>query len=94
VAQFRDLNIVLAHGGSATWGQALEIAETRGCQRPDREAARRLSKDIGPQRVMMGSDYPWYDLDHAVDRGVEPPILSAGEKAGIRGPNALNTLKL
>jgi predicted TIM-barrel fold metal-dependent hydrolase len=28
LARFPDLNIVLAHLGGATWGQALEIAET------------------------------------------------------------------
>jgi predicted TIM-barrel fold metal-dependent hydrolase len=53
-----------------------------------------LIKDIGPQRVMMGSDYPWYDLDHTVDGVMELPILSAEEKAGILGSNALNILKL
>jgi predicted TIM-barrel fold metal-dependent hydrolase len=43
---------------------------------------------------MMGSDYPWYDIDHTVDRVMELPILSAEEKAGILGSNALNILKL
>ena len=100
LAQFPELNIVLAHLGGATWDQALEIAETypnayfdcceiiewtEGTNAPTEKQLARLIKDIGPQRVMMGSDYPWYDLDHTVVRVMELPILSAEEKAGILG---------
>ena len=53
-----------------------------------------LIKDIGPHRVMMGSDYPWYDLDHTVERVMELPLLSAEEKQGIIGANAVNILNL
>ena len=43
---------------------------------------------------MMGSDYPWYDLDHTVERVMELPLLSDEEKQGIIGANAVNILNL
>ena len=106
---FPDLNVVLAHMGGATWHQALEIAETypnayfdcceiiewtEGENAPTDAQLAQLIKDIGPHRVMMGSDYPWYDLDHTVERVMELPILSAEEKEGIIGSNAVGILNL
>ena len=106
---FPDLNIVLAHMGGATWDQALEIAETypnayfdcceiiewtEGTNAPTDTQLAQLIKDIGPHRVMMGSDYPWYDLDHTIERVMELPLLSDEEKQGIIGANAVNILHL
>ena len=106
---FPDLTVVLAHMGGATWDQALEIAQTYpnayfdcceiiewtgGDNAPTDQQLAQLIKDIGPHRVMMGSDYPWYDLDHTVERVMELPILSAEEKEGIIGANAMSILKL
>lgn len=109
LAAFPEVPIVLAHMGGATWQQALEIAETypnaffdcceiiewtRSDNGPsDRELAQ-LIRDIGPERVMMGSDYPWYDLDHTVDRVMALPLLSHEEKDGIVGANAERILGL
>ena len=53
-----------------------------------------LIKDIGPHRVMMGSDFPWYDLDHSIDRVMDLPLLSMEEKTGIVGANAMDILGL
>ncbi|MFP6730434.1 MAG: amidohydrolase family protein [Alphaproteobacteria bacterium] len=106
---FPELNVVLAHMGGANWGQALEIAEshpnayfdcceiiewTEGTNAPSEVQLAQLIKDIGPHRVMMGSDYPWYDLDHTVERVMELPLLSAEEKQGIIGANAVTILNL
>lgn len=106
---FPDLRVVLAHMGGATWDQALEIAETYpnayfdcceiiewtdGSNAPTEEQLAQLIKDIGPHRVMMGSDYPWYDLDHTIERVMELPLLSAEEKEGILGANAVEILRL
>lgn len=106
---FPDLPIVLAHMGGATWRQTLEIAEgypnayfdcceiiewTHSEKGPDDEALARLIQDVGPERVMMGSDYPWYDLDHTVERVLALPLLSAEEKEGILGANAVRILRL
>ncbi len=107
--EFPGLNVVLAHMGGATWDQALEIAETYpnayfdcceiiewtgGTNAPSEEQLARLIKDIGPERVMMGSDFPWYDLDHTVERVMELPLLSTEEKEGILGANAVRILGL
>ena len=53
-------------------------------ERAERELAR-LIQDIGTDRVMMGSDFPWYDLDQTVDRVMTLPLLSMEEKEGIIG---------
>jgi predicted TIM-barrel fold metal-dependent hydrolase len=50
--------------------------------------------DIGPDRVMMGSDFPWYDLDHSIDRVFSLPLLSIEEKERIVGANAVEILGL
>ena len=106
---FPHLKVVLAHLGGATWGQALEIAGTYrnayfdcceivewtgSTNGPSTQQLGRLIKDIGPERVMMGSDFPWYDIDHTVARIMELPVLSLEEKEGILGANALRILDL
>lgn len=107
--EFPRLNAVLAHMGGGTWAQALEIAETYpnayfdcceiiewtgGTNAPSVEQLARLIKNIGPERVMMGSDFPWYDLDHTVERIMELPMLSVEQKEGILGANAVRILNL
>ncbi len=106
---FPRLKVVLAHMGGATWGQALEIAEiypnaffdcceiiewTDSTRGPSAQQLGRLIRDIGPQRVMMGSDFPWYDLDHTVERIMALPVLSSEQKEGILGANAIEILGL
>ena len=109
LAAFPRLNVALAHMGGATWSQALEIAETypnayfdcceiiewtEGENAPTEMQLAQLIKGIGPRRVMMGSDFPWYDLDRTVDRVMELPLLSTEEKEGILGSNAVDILRL
>ena len=106
---FPDLTIVLAHMGGATWDQALEIAErfpnaafdcceiiewTRSTNGPTAEQLARLIQDVGSERVMMGSDYPWYDLDQSVESVMALPLLSSEEKETILGANAVRILGL
>jgi len=106
---FPELTVVLAHMGGGSWKQALEIAETYPnaffdcCEiiewtdsenGPTEIQLSQLIKDIGPQRIMMGSDFPWYDLDHTIERVMELPLLSDEEKQGILGSNAVNILRL
>lgn len=107
--EFPRLKVVLAHMGGATWDQALEIAQTYpnaffdcceiiewtgGSNAPTQMQLARLVKDIGPERVMMGSDFPWYDLDRTVDKIMDLPLLSNEEKEGILGSNAIRILDL
>ena len=106
---FPHLKIVIAHVGGATWEQALGIARaypnayfdsceviewTGAPNAPTDEELARLIRDIGPGRVMMGSDYPWYGLTRSVDRIMELPILSDGEKEAMLGANAIEILGL
>lgn len=106
---FPNLNVVLAHIGGGVWQQALEVANTHSnayfdcCEimewtdspnGPTERQLGQLIKDIGPQRVMMGSDFPWYDLDHSIDRVMSLPVLSMEEKEGIIGANAMSILNL
>ena len=106
---FPELPIVLAHMGGASWAQAREIAAgypnayfdcceiiewTRSENGPSDHQLAALIQDIGPARVMMGSDYPWYDLDHTVERVMDLPLLSQEEKEGILGANAVTILGL
>ncbi len=106
---FPDLRVVLAHLGGGVWGQALEIAQTYPnayfdcCEimewtdspnGPTPKQLGQLIKDIGAHRVMMGSDFPWYDLDHSIDRVMSLPVLSMEEKTGIVGANAMDILGL
>ena len=106
---FPEIPIVLAHMGGATWQQALEIAQTydnaffdcceiiewtRSENGPSERELAQLIRDIGADRVMMGSDFPWYDLDQTVDRVMSLPLLSMEEKEGIVGANAQRILRL
>lgn len=106
---FPEVPIVLAHMGGATWQQAQEIAETydnaffdcceiiewtRSENGPTERQLAQLIRDIGANRVMMGSDFPWYDLDQTVDRVMSLPVLSMEEKEGIVGANADRILGL
>ena len=106
---FPDLTVVIAHLGGGAWLQALEVANTYPnayfdcCEimewtdspiGPTERQLGQLIKDIGPHRVMMGSDFPWYDLDQSVDRVMSLPVLSMEEKEGIIGANAMSILNL
>jgi uncharacterized protein len=106
---FPDLTIVLAHLGGGAWRQALEIARSfpnahfdcceilawaGATNAPDDEQLARLIRDIGPDRVLMGSDFPWYDLDETVEHVLSLPLLSREEKSVILGGNAARILRL
>jgi predicted TIM-barrel fold metal-dependent hydrolase len=106
---FPRLKVIIAHMGGATWRQSPEIAAlypnaffdcceiiewTGAPNAPSDEELARLIRTVGPDRVMMGSDFPWYDLDHSVQRVSELPVLSAAEKEAIMGANAMRILGL
>jgi predicted TIM-barrel fold metal-dependent hydrolase len=104
-----DLTVVLAHLGGGSWRQTAELAQrfphvafdcceivewTGAPNAPSDEALARLIRDIGPHRVMLGTDFPWYDLDHTVERVMALPLLSREEKEGMLGANAVRILRL
>jgi predicted TIM-barrel fold metal-dependent hydrolase len=102
-----DLKVVLAHMGGGTWKQLREISErfsnaffdiseiiewTGAPRAPTDLELVNIILDVGPERVMMGSDFPWYDIDHTINRVMELPVLSKDQKDEILGANAARIL--
>jgi len=99
---FPSLRIILAHMGGGAWRKIYqlsdhenayfdisEIIEWTGSQHgpTDVELAKLIQK-LGPEKVLMGSDFPWYNIDHTVKRVMELPYLIKDEKERILGENA------
>ena len=94
--------------GNASWDQTLELAETfpnavfdcceimtwsgAGPNAPKPAQLGRLIKDVGPERVMMGTDFPWWDHKQGIEDVMRIPGLSTEEKEGILGANATRIL--
>lgn len=106
---FPGLRIWLAHLGGASWQQTFglardfphiyfdccEIIEWLGAPHaPSQANFVHLVREIGAERVMMGSDFPWYDIDHTVALIFDVPGLSEDEKRLIVGENAARFLRL
>lgn len=107
--EFPRLTVVLAHLGGGSWNQTLELAGafpgvtfdlceiiewTGAPSAPTDEELAKLIADIGPDRVMLGTDFPWYDLDHTAQRVMDLPLLSKEAKEQILGANAVGILGL
>jgi len=107
--EFPRLTVVLAHLGGGSWHQTLDLAGafpgvtfdlceiiewTGAPSAPTDEDLARLIADIGPDRVMLGTDFPWYDLDHTAQRVLDLPLLSKEAKERILGANAVGILGL
>ena len=105
--RFPGLKLVLAHLGGGAWSRAegfardfpnayfdcseiLHWTEAHGAPTPRRLA--RLIRDIGPHRVLFGSDFPWYELDASIELLDRLPLLTDEEKAAIAGHNAARML--
>ncbi len=104
---FPDLKLVMAHLGCGSWHQTREVAEAfpnamfdcceimewvgRGSA-PTMGELGQLIKDVGPQRVMMASDFPCWTPAQSVERVMELPVLSTEEKEAIVGANAARLL--
>lgn len=106
---FPELCLGLAHLGGGAWRQTLELAQAYPnvyfdcCEiiewggapnAPTDHELAQLILDVGYERVMMGSDFPYYDIDHAVERVMELPLLSMEQKEAILGANAIRIYKL
>jgi predicted TIM-barrel fold metal-dependent hydrolase len=107
--QHPRLTVVLAHLGGGSWRQTpalarafpkvtfdlCEIIEWAGAPKaPTDEELAWMIKEIGPERVMLGTDFPWYDLGRTVELVMGLPVLSTGEKERILGGNAVGMLDL
>jgi len=109
LAAHPDLVLVLAHLGGASWKQTADVARaypqaafdlceiiewTGAPSAPTREELAHLIAQVGPERVMLGTDFPWYDLGRTVDLVMGLPGLSVEEREGILGANAARILRL
>ena len=100
-----DLRLVLAHLGGASWRETAavaadfpqlvfdlsEIIEWTGAPHaPTASELSALIRQIGADRVMLGSDFPWYDPLRTADRvaGLPRLIMPARTRASPcrRGP--------
>jgi len=103
------LHLLLAHLGGASWHQVREfaaaypsvsfdlceiIAWTGAPGAPTADELGLLIRDIGAERVLFGTDFPWYELDRTIDQLMNLPHLSDEERRGILGENAIRRLGL
>jgi predicted TIM-barrel fold metal-dependent hydrolase len=106
---FPNLKLVMAHSGGATWQQCTEfarefpqvafdvceiIAWLGASKAPTPEQFAGMIREIGAERFLMGTDFPWYDLDTTFEQLMELPLLSREEKEGIAGANAARFMGL
>jgi predicted TIM-barrel fold metal-dependent hydrolase len=107
--QWPNLRLVLAHLGGASWRETAELADAypqvafdlseiiEWIGAPDAPSATELAeliRHIGADRVMLGSDFPWYDPVRTADLVDGLPGLGAGERAAILGGTAVLLLDL
>jgi predicted TIM-barrel fold metal-dependent hydrolase len=106
----RKLPLVLAHLGGAAWPEVAELAASFPAARfdlseivcwsgrapgaPSRPELSGLIREIGAERVLMGSDFPWYEPGAVATAVGELPGLGEGERAAILGENAAALLGL
>ncbi|NNC80480.1 MAG: amidohydrolase [Acidimicrobiales bacterium] len=103
------LRTVVAHLGGAEWrtvpalaaacpNVAFDICEiiqyVGAPHAPTPSELGQLISDIGSDRVLFGTDFPWYGLDDTIDRVLDIPGLSQDEKEAILGQNAARFLQL
>jgi uncharacterized protein len=109
LAEFPGLSVLLAHLGGGKWQDTLDVArafpnaafdlseiiEWLGAPNaPTAAELAQLIRDIGPERVVLGSDYPWYEPEHSAELVLSLPVLSQAEKNAILGENAARILRL
>jgi hypothetical protein len=105
---FPDLKIILAHLGNGFWDQTLELADkfpqvmfdtaiaVSHIYTPttlnDDEAVEMI-KQIGSERILFGSDYPWINPAGDIKR-INSLKISDSDKKNILGENAARLFNL
>ena len=107
--RFPRLKLQVAHLGGGRWKETVtladefpqaffdlcEIIEWIGApQAPSSVELGEMIRSIGIERVLMGSDFPWYDLDRTASLVDEIRGISEGEKEMIMGGNASRMYQL
>jgi predicted TIM-barrel fold metal-dependent hydrolase len=105
----RRFDLVLAHLGGGYWSSLQAFASAcptvrfdlseivnwvGGTRAPTPAEFSGLIRDVGTNRVMFGSDFPWYDLDTTMNLIQDLPGLAAAEREQILGQNAAEFLDL
>jgi uncharacterized protein len=100
---FPGLPLVLAHLGGGAWRDVAafahayprvrfdlsEIVSWTGSEvGPSADELVALIREIGVERVLMGSDFPWYEPSDVVAAVLELPGLGEEERALLMGGNA------
>jgi predicted TIM-barrel fold metal-dependent hydrolase len=104
------LPLVLAHLGGAAWREVAELALAFPTARfdlaeivswsgyadgaPSPAELSALIREIGPERILLGSDFPWYEPGDVVAAVEALPDLGPEERAAILGGNAAALLGL
>lgn len=104
-----NLKLVLAHLGGGRWRQTCQLAAAypgvcfdlceiiAWCGAPGAPTSAEMSRmirELGAERVMFGTDFPWYRVDRTVDQVMSLPHLSEEERELILGVNAVRYLGL
>lgn len=104
-----ELTMILAHLGGASWRDAHKVAESSpglyfdvseivqwvgAPNAPSADELAALIRTIGVGRVLLGSDFPWYEPGDTIAAVEELPGLTSGERAAILGENAARLLAL
>jgi predicted TIM-barrel fold metal-dependent hydrolase len=108
-ASVPELRLIVGHLGGGDWRLAAELAAahprvlfdlseiiawTGAPHAPSAAELVRLVRQIGVDRVLFGSDFPWYDPGEMADRVRRLPGLATAECAAILGENAARALSL
>lgn len=103
------LILILAHLGGASWRTVTQLAEAQpgiffdlseivmwigATKGPDAAQVVSLIHVIGPERITMGSDFPWYSPGATARIVEELPGLGRAERDAILGENAGRILHL
>lgn len=109
IAAIEGLKFVVAHMGGAAWSQAPDLAAARpqvlfdlseiiawlgAPAAPTAEQFVALVRAIGVDRIMFGSDFPWYHPKDMLEVIMELPSLSEMERSAILGINAVREMRL
>ena len=104
-----ELKMVLAHLGGGSWQDTLAVAEAHpqimfdlseiviwigASAGPSAQDVADLVRSIGVERVVTGSDFPWYSPAVTAELVSTLPGFSDAERALLLGENAARLLKL
>jgi Predicted metal-dependent hydrolase of the TIM-barrel fold len=104
-----SLRLIVAHLGGGSWAQTTDLARrwpqavfdlseiiawTGAPNAPSRTQLVGMIRDIGVERVLFGSDFPWYEPAGMMAAVSALPGLSAAERDAILGENAARVLSL